>query len=763
MISTNLKNLSSMYYNVNLFDINKKFKNIIEQSNSSVSGVGITVKQERIKFTLITPSFIRLSKYTSKSNNLPNLESSTLYEGYLYYPFFLPIYDNLDGEFIEQLESISNILNSTESIYMQWLFTKAFNWQDTAIDMYSSYILGNDDPLPFKVARKFQDGALRIFNKLASTKEIRDYIEDAERKIISEGFRFQLRVAIESSKNRQEYLVSKIEDLFNQYAYYNTIRLNKVQSKNFIQQMQDCIMTPDNKYQILSKREILSLFGGNDLVDVNEVVEVIDELDDVASAIELLPDYPMQEVGVDEDKVLHDIAEALKRVGITNQARVYKGTVTTGIRLTTIQASIPNGKNLTDITKKQKDIQAALGVESLSIEQGDEPDSVKFMIPNEQPAIVGLRSLLELESFKEFSRENKLSFVVGLSETNFPIFLSLANLPHLLVAGTTGSGKSVFINALAVTLQLTHSPQELNLIMIDPKMVEFQHYKNFPHVTKLITDMDEAEEVFEELTNEMDRRYEMFLKAGVNHIDIYNEKVLDGELGENVSLMSRQVVIVDEFADLKDTNPEVEKHIIRLGQKSRACGLHIVICTQRPSVDVVSNRLKSNVLNAISFNLGNSDNYRTVFGKNIPYNLLNKGDGVLKSTAISKEFQRFQSAILTINGREEEQIYKRLADYLNTKYKSTTNKDVIVVEEVEVESEDEQEDENLIKLKQIIATTGEVRTSELRKLMGIKNTTLSELMKQLVAENWLEQGRSKAEGYRLVASEEELEKWRNVE
>lgn len=756
-MSMNLKNLSSMYYNVNLFDINKELMNIIEHSNSSVSGVGITLRQERLKFTLITPSFIRLSKYTSKSNNLPDLENSTLYEGYLYYPFFLPIYDNLNGEFIEQIESISNILNSTESIYMQWLFTKAINWQDTAIDMYSSYILGNDDPLPFKVARKFQDGALRLFNKLSSNKERRDYIEDAERKIISEGFRFQLRVAIESSKNRQEYLVSKIEELFNQYAYYNTIRLTKIQSKNFIQQMQDNIMTPDSKYQILSKREILSLFGGNDLVDVNEVVEIRDESDDVASAIEILPDYPMQEVVVDEDTVLHGIAEALKRVGITSQARVYNGTVTTGIRLTTIQAGIPKGKNLTDITKKQKDIQAVLGVESLSIEQGDEPDSVKFMIPNEQPAIVGLRSLLEMESFKEFSRENPLAFVVGVDEINNPIYLSLTKLVHLMISGASGSGKSVYLNSMSITLMLTHTPQELRMVMIDPKMVELQQYTDFPHIEEVVTDMKKAESTLIRLTKEMEDRYFTFKEYGVKNISLYNDKVLNGELGEYAEIMPYIVCIVDEYADLRDTHPIVEEYITRLGQKARASGIHLVLATQRPSADVVSGRIKANIPNVISFNLSNSNNYKTIFGTGIPYNLLGRGDGCMKIEGWSKEFQRFQSAIIAPNEREEEEVYKKLADYLNKKYKSTTNKDVIVVE---VESEEEQVDENLIKLKQIIATTGNTKTTFLREQLGVKNTTLSELMKQLVSENWLEQGRSKAEGYRLIVDESELEKWK---
>ena len=743
-----------MHYNVSGNTVKSKLKSIIEQTHDSVCGIEIKVKSENINYTLITPSFIRLDKYSHKLTKYPMLNNYTLYEGCLYRPFFLPIYDNLDGEFIEQLECmLSPTLKNDESIYMQWLFTKAYNWQDTAIDMYSSYILGNDQPLPIKIARKFQNGTLRFFSKFGASMVTRDYIEEAEQKIISEGFRFQLRVGINSSDDRQEFLVSKIEELFSQYDYYNTIRLTKIDRREHISHIQDCVMTSD-KYQILSKREILSLFGGNDLERVEEIIEIQNE-SEVNSAIELLPDYPLQEV-VEREGILQDIAEALKRVGITQQARVYNGTVTTGVRLTTIQFDIPKGKLLTDITKKQKDIQAALGVESLSIEQGDEPDTVKLSIPNEEQTIVGLRSLLENKSFIEFSKENPLAFVVGVDEINNPIYLSLPKLVHLMIAGSSGSGKSVNLNCISVTLMLNHSPQELRVIMIDPKLVEMQHFVDFPHIDGVITDMDKAVLTLESLTDEMDERYETLKQAGVKNINLYNDKVKNKS-----EIMPYKVVIIDEYADLKDTNPEVEDFITRLSQKARACGIHLIVATQRPSADIISGRIKANIPNAISFNLSNSNNYKTIFGKGIPYNLLNRGDGVLRDASSIKEFQRFQSPIISPDEREEENVYKKLSEYLNKKYKNSIPKDNIV-DDLDIKEESEQADENLINLKKIIATTGETRTTILREKLGVKNTTLSELMKQLVAENWLELGRSKSEGYKLVASEETLEEWRDL-
>nr|WP_285842061.1 FtsK/SpoIIIE domain-containing protein [Ureibacillus chungkukjangi] len=753
-----VKNLTNIFTDVNQNNISQRLRKTIEQSQDGVSGVEILMKRGVTNFTLVSPPFLRNNSHRVDGNKKQVLENSKFYEGYLSRPFFLPICDTLNGEFIGLVKLLSEALNEDESIYIQWLFTKAYNWKDTAIEMYSSYILGNDHPLPFKVARKFQDKSLKLFNKLGSTSENRSYIEEAEQKIASEGYRFQLRVGINCSSSRLEYLISRVENLFKQYTFYNSIKLAKVNSKNITQQIEECVVSPDSKFQILTLREILSLFGGNDIeVNNEEVAEVVNEVrDKVNSVIELLPNYPMQEVP-ERDGIVQDIAEALKRVGLTQQARVYNASVITGVRLTVVQADIPKGLNLTNLTSKTVDIQAALGVNSLGIEQGDVKDTVKFSIPNEKPAIVALRTLLEHESFKQYSRENKLAFVCGLSEINEPIYLSLTKLIHLLISGKSGSGKSIFVNGLVTTLTLTHTPQELKLILIDPKMVELQHFENFLHVDSVITDMDKAEGVLGDLTKEMDNRYSIFKKAGTKNINLYNEKVLNGELEEK-EIMPFIVCVIDEYADLYSTHSIVEKHIERLGSKSRAAGIHIVLCTQRPSSDIVSGRIKANVANAISFNLTTSNNYKTVFGTGIPYTLLNKGDGCFKVEGWSKEFQRFQSAIISPDESEEERVYKELAEYLKKQY-SKPNVKSTIEEEFENEDENDQEDENLNKLKKIIANTKETRTTELRKMLGVKNTTLSSLMKRLVDENWLEIGKSKQEGYKLIIDEDERVKW----
>ncbi|WP_341323434.1 FtsK/SpoIIIE domain-containing protein [Solibacillus sp. FSL H8-0523] len=759
MKSLNSCNLTNLYTKTNVINISNDFKQIIEQSRDGVFGIEVMANKGATNFTLVSPSFIKRNGKLKSSNQNQLMAVASVYEGYLYEPFFLPLCTDFDGELIKRLQSLAFILNDHESIFIQWLFKKAsYNWQDKAIQMYSSYILGNDQPLTSSFGRRIQDRMIHLMRRFGTSSEVRDYINEAEQKIISEGYCFKLNIIIDSSTERRKQIISSLEGLFNQYTYFNAIKISKVKGKNLQQQINNCVMTPDTKYQILSVQEILSLFGGNNGFIIEE--KIIDtsnqnEFQFVKNVIELLPDYPLQKVSSREG-LTHAVEEALKRVGITNQARVYNAIVTTGIRLTVLQFDIPKDKNLTDITKKQTDIRAALGVTNLSIEQGDAADTVRMLIPNEQQTIVGLRALLEVEPFKEFSKKNKLSFVVGVNEINEPINLSLAKLPHLLVTGTTGSGKSVFINQMAITLMLTNSPKELQMIMIDPKMVEFQHYEDFPHVQELVSEMDRVEELLDELTKQMDKRYTIFKDVGVKNISLYNDKVQNKEL-KDTEIMPYIVCIIDEYADLKDTNPEIENYVARLTQKSRAAGIHLVLCTQRPSSNIISGKIKANVPNAISFNLSNSNNYKTVFGTGIPYTLLGNGDGVMKIEGWGKEFQRFQSPILSPDEKIEFQVYQSLAKYLNKQYAySTTSKDE-KTETVSEQNEGDNEDESLYKLKQIIADTKETRSTELRRYMGIKNLKLTDLMKKLVAEGFLEIGRTKQEGYKI--NEAKLNEW----
>jgi S-DNA-T family DNA segregation ATPase FtsK/SpoIIIE len=767
MLRTNVQNISNFFTETG--DLSAGLGQVMDTVNEAVFGVEIMAKggNEVADKILVTPPHIRLDEQVDTSYREDSVEGFTFYEGYLSKPFFLPLYGALNGEFLNDMDDLTEIIKEDEEIFIQWLFRRGFDWKERAIEMYASYLDGNDYPMTASTARKFQEKTLDALNKVSQFNVRRDHIDEAEEKILNDGFRFQLRIGIKS--DRADELKSVLEQILQQYDSYNAIRLfyNRIKWDHLKQLINDCVITSDTLYQIVSKQEILSLFGGN--VQESNSEEIQEETKQgTTNLINILPEYTREEVPIKEG-LITTLAEALKRVDLIKIAKLYNESITAGIRLTVIQCDIPKGKTITHLEQKRKAIQAALGVPSIGIEQGDEPDTVKFTIPNDTPAIISLRELIESKDFKKFSKENPLSFIAGVDEINNPIYLSLSKLVHLLVAGTTGSGKSVFVNSLAVALIATYSPEELQMIMIDPKEVELTHYTGFPHVQEVITDMNDATIKLHNLTEEMDERYKKFKEAGVKNIRLYNKK--------SGTIMPYMVCIIDEYADLRDVNPKVEDFIARLGQKARASGIHMVLATQRPSADIVSTRIKAVIPNAISFYLKKSSDYMTVFGSGIPYKLLGKGDGVMHIEGSLKEFQRFQSSIISPDETIEEAVLEEMKSYCNGEkvIEPQKPKPEAPVEQVEPKPEVEekrpkpvnglevqfnQEEDLLYKLKQILADTGETRVAPLRKLLGVKTTTMSELMNDLVQEGWLKKHESKAKGYEIIISESVLQEWR---
>jgi DNA segregation ATPase FtsK/SpoIIIE, S-DNA-T family len=766
MKNKHFKNISN-YYSV-VDDLGRALGYIMDSSSEAVFGIEAQLANGVMSVTLVTPPYIRLGVEVPDTSILDDWDGLACYEGDLVEPHFLPLYGALNGVLLDELETM--ILADNEILEMQWLFKKRNeDWKDVAVDMYSSFLMGNDFPLPSKLVRKLQDKTLGILNKVGSFDTSRDYIEEVESKIMSDGYQFQLRVLIQSEN--PDLVKIRLEDVFKKYDSYNALRLYRQRPKRFKEIYRDRVLTSDIHTQILSRQEVVSLFGGEaPVIEVPEVVEVetVEEVQvevveqpkkrvSTNDMVNILPFYPREEVYADPN-IVTNLAEAMKRVGLIRQARLFNEDVIAGVRLTIVQCDIPKGKTLTNIVNKATDIQAALGVQSLSVEQGDTPDTVKFAIPNEETSIVSLRELIELPAFRDYAKKNPLAFIVGVDEINNPVFLSLAKLVHLLVAGTTGSGKSVFVNALIVSLLAYNKPEMLRMYMIDPKQVEMQHYNGFPHVERVITDMDEAEETLSLLADEMDRRYTAFKDNGVKNILLYNQKVKEP--------MPYIVCVVDEYADLKDTNPEVEDYIVRLGQKARAAGIHMVLATQRPSANVVSGRIKANIQNAISFNLGNNTNYRTVFGQGIgSTTLLGRGDGIMRIEGYPKTFQRFQSSIISPDEAKEEEVFDNLRDYFKGYSVKPLFSDTVeeVIEEIEEEEEEPviQDVADLLeKLKKTIATTEETKVEPLRRILGVKAQTMTDLMSQLVDEGWLYKHKSNVKGYEITASEEELEKYR---
>lgn len=275
------------------------------------------------------------------------------------------------------------------------------------------------------------------------------------------------------------------------------------------------------------------------------------------------------------------------------------------------------------ILNLQDDLAMALSAESIRI-QAPIPgkDVVGIEIPNATVDTIYLRDLLDSKLFKESS--SPLTIVLGKDIVGKPFITDLKKLPHLLIAGTTGSGKSVGINAMILSLLYKNSPDQLRLLMIDPKMLEFSIYNDIPHLlTPVITKAKQAIVALNNMVYEMERRYSLMSENRTKNIESYNEKVKK-EGGEHLPYI---VVIIDELADLMMTSgKDVEYSIARLAQMARASGIHLVVATQRPSVDVVTGLIKANLPSRISYRVGQKVDSKIILDQQGAESLLGKGD-----------------------------------------------------------------------------------------------------------------------------------------
>ncbi|MCD6519482.1 MAG: DNA translocase FtsK, partial [Anaerolineae bacterium] len=250
---------------------------------------------------------------------------------------------------------------------------------------------------------------------------------------------------------------------------------------------------------------------------------------------------------------------------------------------------------------------------------------VGLEVPNSETAIVGLRSVLESEEFRAIA-SSPLAVGLGRDVSGRAVVDDLARLPHLLIAGATGSGKSVCINALIACLLCRNTPDELKLVMIDPKRVELSGYNGIPHLlAPVVVELERVVGVLRWAEREMDRRYRTFAKVGARNIQAYNEMALDR--GEEK--MPYIVIFIDELADLMMVAPdEVERSICRIAQMARAVGMHLVIATQRPSVDVVTGLIKANFPARISFAVSSQVDSRVILDSPGAEKLLGRGDAL---------------------------------------------------------------------------------------------------------------------------------------
>lgn len=344
--------------------------------------------------------------------------------------------------------------------------------------------------------------------------------------------------------------------------------------------------------------------------------------DFVLPSLDFLATPPSNKKAVDENEIDSKIAnllEKLRRFKIDGDVvRTYSGPV-----VTTFEFKPAANVKVSRILTLQDDLAMALKAQTIRL-QAPVPgkDVVGIEIPNAAIETIFLREILESEVFT--TAKSSLTIALGKDIVGNAFVTDLKKLPHLLIAGTTGSGKSVGINSMLLSLLYRNSPKTLRLIMIDPKMLEFSVYNDIPHLlTPVITEPKKAIVVLANLVGEMERRYKLMSKTKTKNIETFNEKMrVTG--GETLPFI---VVIIDELADLMMTSgKEVEFHIGRLAQMARASGIHLIVATQRPSVDVVTGLIKANLPSRISYRVGQKIDSKVIIDQMGAESLLGRGD-----------------------------------------------------------------------------------------------------------------------------------------
>lgn len=332
-------------------------------------------------------------------------------------------------------------------------------------------------------------------------------------------------------------------------------------------------------------------------------------------------------------------ANIIKRTLESFGIPVEMGEINIGPKVTRYTLKPAEGIKLSRITALNQDLALALASHPIRIEAPIPGKSlVGIEVPNKAAALVRLGSLM---AYPEFAGSGLLGFVLGRDVSGEPIFANIEKMPHLLIAGSTGAGKSIALHSLLVSLLYKNSPQTLKLILIDPKRVELSVYEGIPHlIAPVVTETKKAIGVFKWAIQEMERRYELLLNTGCRDIQSYNKKSSDNPL-------PYLLIIIDELADLMTSyGREVEGSIVRLAQMARATGLHLIVSTQRPSVEVITGLIKANITSRIALQVPSQVDSRTVLDTAGAEKLLGGGDMLFVSSEISKP-KRIQGSYLS--------------------------------------------------------------------------------------------------------------------
>ncbi len=434
-------------------------------------------------------------------------------------------------------------------------------------------------------------------------------------------------------------------------------------------------------------------------------------LDEAKKAVK--PADVEQEIRSNADKLVN----TLKSFGVT---ATYIGAAR-GPSVTRYELQPAPGVKLSKIAGLADDLALNLAVSGIRIAPVPDKAAVGIEIPNKIRDTVFFRELVDTESFKK-TFNNKLDTVLGKDISGEAVRCNVSKMPHLLIAGTTGSGKSVCVNSIIMSMLMKSTPSDVRLIMVDPKQVEFMMYNGIPHLLiPVVTDPKKAAGALAWAVTEMDNRYTLFSENNVRNIDGYNELVEKGLI--DGSIMPRIVIFIDELADLMMASPkDVEDSIVRLAQKARAAGMHLVIATQKPTVQVVTGLIKGNIPSRIALMVASQIDSRVILDASGAEKLLGNGDMLYMPVGVPKPI-RLQGCYVS-----DEEV-ERVVEFIKQTFSAEYDENIIAEIERRAEAAEEQSsdedfdddeaDEKLEEAIEFVVTAGQASTSALQRRLKL--------------------------------------------
>lgn len=583
---------------------------------------------------------------------------------------------------------------------------------------------GGSDSKKIKIKVNNEESEKEEFLKNIESKiKILDFMKNTSKSSIELEEKSEIKINTDSRENADiKVQHHKLDDKF------KTQKIKKIEGNSPIRGNEDVISktqeiqskTYQNKKYVRPNADLLNI-NTNLKLDKNEKKELLENAD--------------------------KLEKTLLSFGV--EAKILE--VTKGPSVTRFELQPKAGIKVSKIVNLSDDIALGLAAKGVRIEAPIPGKSaIGIEVPNKEQTPVFFREILESNEFK--NNNYKVACALGKDITGKCIVTDISKMPHVLIAGATGSGKSVCINTLIVSVLYKYSPEDVKLLMVDPKVVELNVYNGIPHLLiPVVTDPKKAAAALNWAVNEMTRRYKLFADNGVRNVDSYNELVKKGVIDEKLPYI---VIIIDELADLMMACPrDVEDYICRLAQMARAAGMHLVIATQRPSVDVITGLIKANVPSRISFAVSSQVDSRTILDSTGAEKLLGKGDMLFYPVGESKP-KRVQGAF--ISEEEVENVVSFIKDIKSdSKCESEILEYINSASDTSIKS-NEDCDELLDEAIKIVVETGQVSTSYLQRRLRIGFNRAARIVEEL-EKNRIISARDGNKPRQVLMSKEEFE------